>query len=492
MPVSGIKGGQLKVLSEEDTHQIHMATLAVLEEVGIKIEHEAALKLMTDNGCKVDFKKCMVKIPEDVLKKALESAPSKIVLYGKKQDFDVVLDNTDTVYTMGGAGATWVLDLEGRRRPATLKDLVDLTRLQDVLENMHIAHFLVLPQDIPQEGADRIVFATMLKHTQRPHHTVPAGPQGVRDHVKIASILAGGTDQLLKKPFYLENVCVESPLYHPKERVDELMEVAKYGIPMFIEEDAVAGATTPFTIAGTLVEQNANILCAVVLAQMVNPGAPCVYSISSGIMDMRVANYSAAAPESTLLHIASSQMAHFYHLPFQGGNTCDSKLPDAQMGYERALHFLALAMGGCNVIHVATGNLEQMRLASYEQCLLDNEILGAAFRIVQGINIDKDTLGVDVIKEIGPQGNFLAHEHTLRYLRKTRWMPTLTDRKNWEIWEIDGAKDMRKRAAEEVKRILKEHNPQYVSEKMQKEIDRVAQVAQKECLRKKATKATVI
>jgi len=485
MAVQGIKGGGLEVLSREEIHQIHISTLEVLEEVGVKVEYKSALELMADNGCKVNFNKKIVKVPEYVLRKFLQFAPSKITLYGKKPDFDVILDDSNTVYTMGGAGATHVLDLNGDRRPATLKDLADLTRLQDVLENMHIAHFLVLPQDIPQEGSDRIVFATMLKHTQRPHHTIPAGIQGIRDHIKIASIVAGDTNRLMQRPFYLENVCLESPLYHPKERVEELMEIAKYGIPMLVEEDALAGATTPFTIAGTLVEQNANILCAIILAQMVNPGTPCIYSIDSGIMDMRVGNFSAAAPESTLLHIATNQMAHFYHLPFQGGNTCDSKLPDAQMGYERALHFLALALGGCNIIHVATGNLEQMRLASYEQCLIDNEILGATFRIVKGITVDKDTLAVEVLKEVGPGGNFLAHNHTLKYLRKTRWMPKLTDRKNWEAWEADGAKDMRDRARDEAKRILKEHHPQYLSPKVEKEIDRIASAAQKRALEEK-------
>lgn len=211
MPAQGLKGGQLKVLSEEDIYQIHIATLEVLEEVGVKIEHRPALELMADNGCKVDFDKQIVKVPEYVLKKALESAPSRITLYGKKRDFDVVLDDANTVYTMGGAGAIRVLDLDGKRRSATLRDLVDLTRLQDVLENMHIAHFLVLPQDIPQEGADRIIFATMLKHTQKPHHTIPGEVQGVKDHVEMASILAGDTHRLLEAPFYLENVCVESP-----------------------------------------------------------------------------------------------------------------------------------------------------------------------------------------------------------------------------------------------------------------------------------------
>lgn len=485
MSVQGIKGGQLKVLSEKEVYQVHLATLQVLEEIGVKVEHEFALQLMADNGCRVDFQKQIVKVPEYVLKKALQSAPTRITLHGKSPNHDVVLDDTNTVYTMGGAGAIRVLDLKGKRCPATLKDLVDLTRLQDVLENMHIAHFLVLPQDIPQEGADRIIFATMLQHTRRPHHTIPGGPQGVKDHIRIASILAGGTDRLVQAPFYLENLCIESPLYHPRERIEELIEIAKHGIPMLVEEDAVGGATTPFTLAGTLVEQNANILCAIMLAQMINPGTPCIYSISSGVMDMKVGNYSAAAPESTLLHLATTQMAHFYHLPVQGGNTCDSKIPDAQMGYERALHFLALALGGCNIIHVATGNLEQMRLASYEQCLIDNEILGAAFRIVQGITINKDTLGVEVLKEVGPQGNFLSHPQTLRYLRKTRWVPELTDRRNWEAWEADGAKDVRQRARERVRKILEEHNPQYVSDDVAREIDRVAQAAQRRVLNRK-------
>ena len=487
MAIEGLKGGQLKVLTEEQIHEVHLATLEVLNEVGIKVAHRKALEIMADFGCKVDFDKEIVKIPEHVLGKALQSAPSQITLYGKSPEFDVVLNDTNTVYTMGGAGALWVLDLDGNRRPSTLKDLEDLTRLQDVLENMHIAHFLVTPQDIPQEGVYSIIFATMLKHTQRPHHSVPEGPEGVKAHVEMAAVIAGGTKEVMERPFYLENPCVQSPLTQPKEMVEELLELAKYRIPMLIESDALAGGTSPFTIAGTLVECNANILCAIALAQMVNPGAPCIYSSSSGIMDMMFANYSAAAPESTLLHLAQNQMSHFYHLPFQGGNTCDSKVPDAQMGYERALHFLALALGGCNIIHVATGNLEQMRLASYEQCLIDNEILGAAFRIVQGIQINRDTLGIDVLKEVGPGGHFLDKDHTLRYLRKTRWMPKLTNRENWESWEADGAKDMRERANEEARRILREHHPHYLSKEAEAEIFKIAKEAQKKALEEKAT-----
>jgi len=482
MAIQGIRGGQLKILTEGQLHQIHLATLEVLEEVGVKVDHRQALEIMADSGCRIDFDRRVVKIPEYVLKKSLETAPSRIILFGKTSEYDVVLDDTDTVYTMGGAGALWVLDLEGNRRPATLQDLVNLTRIQNTLENLHIAHWLVCPQDIPQKGADRIIFATMLKNTQRHQHIIPGGPGGVKDHLEMAAVLQGSVKEVRERPIFVENVCVTSPLFLPNPNTQELIEVAQEGIPMLIEADAVAGATSPFTIGGCLVEKNATILSAIALAQMINSGVPCIYSSSSGIMDMSTGYYSAAAPESTLIHLAATQLAHYYHLPFQGGNTCDSKIPDAQMGYERASHFVALALGGCNIIHVATGNLEQMRLASYEQCVIDDEILGASFRIARGIEINRDTLAVDVLKEVGPGGNFLAHPHTLRYLRKNRWIPKLSSRENWETWQMKGGKDMREKAKERVRKILSEPYPEYVSEKAAREIDKIAQKAQERVL----------
>jgi len=253
-------------------------------------------------------------------------------------------------------------------------------------------------------------------------------------------------------------------------------------LAMLIEVDTIAGGTAPFTIAGTLVEMNANILSAIALAQLVNPGTPCIYSSSSGVMDMRAATYSSAAPESALLHMGSTQVAHYYGLPHQGGNTPDAKIPDAQMGYERASHFLALAYVGCDIIHAARGNLEMMRLASYEQCVMDNEILGACFRIVEGFEVSEDTLGVDVLRDVGHGADSIGHEQTLRYLRKTRWQPRLTSRDGWETWEAKGAKDMREVAREKVRRILSEHHPHYVTEEHAQELDRLARAGQNRVL----------
>lgn len=485
MPIRGLKGGQYKVLADDQIKDIHIATLEILEEVGVRVEYKPALEIFKDHGCEVDFKERIVKIPEHILNKALSTCPSRFTLYGRTPEFDVKVD-TQSVYTIGGSSALFVLGLDGKRRPATLKDLEDLTRLQDALENLHIMHGLVNPQDIPQEGFDRILFATVMKNTSRNYYSQAIGAHGVKDQVEMASIILGSKEEVRKKPIFTIVLCMISPLTQPDIRVEELIECAKLGIPIYVEVDAQPGATTPITLAGTLVEQSANILCGITLAQLIRPGLPCIYAIASGIMDMSTGNYSGGAPETTLLHAATAQIAHYYNLPFQGGTAIESTIPDAQAGYERALQVLGCSLAGTNFVHLSIGMMEQMLLASYEQCVIDNEILGAAFKIVEGLEVNRNTIAIDVIREVGPGGNYLTHEHTLKYFRKVRWFPKITNREKWEGWEAKGAKNMRQRAREEAQRILAEHHPQYLMKKQIEEIEKIASGSQKRLISAKA------
>ena len=481
MAIEYLKGGQYKVLNESELYDIHLAVLEVLQEVGVRVEYRPALELMSDCGCRVDFDGRIVQIPEHILRQALSTAPSRFTLYGKTPAFDVKVD-TQGIYTIGGSSALFVLALDGQRREATAQDLADLTRLQDALENLHIMHAIVVPQDIEQEGFDRILFSTVMKNTSRNYYSQGMGAQSIKDQVEMASVILGSTEEVKRKPIFTIVVCLTSPLTHATIRVEELMESAKYNIPLYIEADAQAGATSPITLAGTLVEQTANILCGITLAQMVNPGAPCIYAIASGIMDMSTANYSGGAPETTLLHAASAQVAHYYNLPFQGGTGIDATIPDAQAGYERALQVLGCALSGTNFIHLSVGMMEQMLLASYEQCVIDNEILGAALHITKGLEVERDTLAVDVIKEVGPGGHYLAHEHTLKYFRKVNWFPKLTNRQKWDSWMEDGGKDMRQRANAMARKILAEYHPQHLTEDVATEVDRIAKAAQKRAI----------
>jgi trimethylamine--corrinoid protein Co-methyltransferase len=477
-----VKGGKTKVLGDEQIIDLHAATIEILEEIGIKVLHDDAREIMKGNGCVVDHDKKIVKVPEDVLMKFVEKAPSEFILYGRDPKYNVKLDASDNVYVMGGAGALHVIDLEGNYRPSTMQDLRDLTRLEDNLENMDISHFLVTPQDIPQDGFEMLTFAEMLKNQTRNFYTLIGGcREGLNRQLEMASVATGSVEEVKKRPFFVAGLCIISPLTQTSDFIEELFACGENNIPAYVESDALAGGTTPFTIAGTVVEINANVLSAIALAQMANPGAPCVYASSSGILDMRSLNLAGSAPESTLIHMAQAQMAHHYGLPYYGSNTPDSKLPDVQAGYERALHVLGCAMAGVNIIHVAIGNIEMMVLANYEQCLIDNEILGAAFRMVRGVDCSREAIGLDAFREVGHSGQFLGCQHTLDFLRKERWEPVLTDRNSWDSWQSrTGGKDMRERAKIKVREILETHHPVYIDEKIAEEIDKLASAAQKE------------
>jgi trimethylamine--corrinoid protein Co-methyltransferase len=472
-----LTGGQLRLLSEDDIGKVHSAVLAALAEVGVRVEYPPALALFRDQGCPVDFDRRTVCIPEEVLRRALATAPSQFTLFGRSPEWDVNVD-LDSIYTIGGSCALEVLDLDGVRRRAALVDLVDLTRLQDALENLHIMHSLVVPQDIPQPGFERIMFANVVANTTRNFYSQGQGGRSIRDQMEMAAVIQGSTEEVRRRPTFTIVCCLISPLVQTAERVEELMEAARFGIPIYIEVDTMVGATAPVTIAGALVEECANVLCGVTLAQLVNPGCPCIFSIASGIFNMTNGQYSGAAPEANLLHAATAQMARFYGLPFQGGTGIEATLPDAQAGYERALQVLTNALAGTNFIHLSVGMMEQMLLASYEQCVIDDEILGAAFRVTRGVEVNEDTLALEVLREVGPGGNFLGHDHTAKHLRKEFWFPKITNRETHPGWMAAGGKDMRQRANDRAREILASHHPRPLTSEQEAEVHRIAKAAQ--------------
>ncbi|MHC4593021.1 MAG: trimethylamine methyltransferase family protein, partial [Planctomycetota bacterium] len=266
MAIPILRGGQLEVLSDKGIEDIHFAVLRVLSEVGVRMEYVPALQTMADAGCQVDFDSHVVKVPEHVLSGALATAPSEFTLAGQQPEFDIPVD-LERIYTIGGSSALYVLDLEGVRRPATLQDLVDLTRLQDALENLHIMHAIVVPQDIPQPGFDRILFANVVPNTSRNYYSQGQGGKSIRDQVEMASVILGSSEALRPRPIFTVVLCMVSPLLHDALRLEELMECVKWGIPTYIEVDSQLGATVPITIAGALVEECANVLAGVTLAQ---------------------------------------------------------------------------------------------------------------------------------------------------------------------------------------------------------------------------------
>lgn len=475
MPRRGIRGGLLKYIREDDLEQMRFAIVELLAEVGVRMEYKPALELLADHGAEVDWEHSVVRINQGLLEKALLTAPSRFTLWGKNPDWGIKVD-LDRVYTIGGSCALAVLDLDGVHRPAVRDDLVQLTRLLEEMPNLDIMHQIVVPSDVPELGYELINFATCYAISKRNYYSQAQSAESVRDQIKMAAVFQGSEDEVRRRPTFTEVVCMVSPLKHEKQNSEVLMESARHGIPLYIEVDALCGATTPAPIAGTLVESGANVLAGVVLAQLVNPGTPCIFSIASGIMDMANGAYSGAAPETSLIHAATTQVAHRFGLPYQGGTGIDAKLPDAQAGYERALQVLTNILGGTNFVHLSYGMMEQMLLASYEQVVIDEEIMGAAFRIARGFEVNDYTLSTDLLTRVGPLGsNFLNQRETRDFYRKDRWLPTITNRDTWDTWQTAGGMDMRQAANARARALLATDKPWAASREQAGEIERIAQ-----------------
>ncbi len=410
---------------------------------------------------------------------ALKTSPDHFKLCARDTAHDIQVTLED-VYTIAGSSALQVLDLDGRHRAAVVQDLLDFTRLIDALPMADIMHAMVIPQDIDQAGFDRLLFSAILKNTTKHYYSQGQGGASVADQVELASILQGSREAVRTGPCFSFVICLNSPLVHATERVQEMMECARYGIPVWLEATNMMGATAPVSVAGALVEQLANVLASLTLMQMLHPGHPCVLSIASGGFNMRSGTYVAASPEAVLLHCATAQMARHYRLPFQGGSGVDSCLPDAQAGYERALEAVSLVLAGVNFIHLSFGMMAQLLTSSYEQAVIDNEIFAAAFRLAEGIPVTTDTLAFDPIAQAGPGGQFLNQRHTLQNYRKIQWQPRLTTRSTWDEFEREqGGKDMRQRANDAARKILREHHPQPLDPAQVRELDRLASEMQK-------------
>jgi trimethylamine--corrinoid protein Co-methyltransferase len=222
----------------------------------------------------------------------------------------------------------------------------------------------------------------------------------------------------------------------------------------------MAGSTSPVTLAGTLVQLNAEQLSGIVLTQLVRPGTPVLAGYIPGVVDMRSGGYLGGAVEFGMMQAAAAQLAHHYQVPIYGsGGMTDSKLPDAQSGYEKMATILLAAMGGCNYIHHAFAMITNMNAASLEQAVIDDEIVGLAMRVLRGVDVTGDSLAVEAIDRVGPGGHFLTDSHTLQFMRSELFDPPLADRQNRAAWEAAGRGDSRERATARVRTLLREHSP---------------------------------
>lgn len=427
-----------ELLSRQGVERIHEATLHVLQHVGIKFTFQPALEVLAKGGAKVEGNK--VYFSPKLVEEQIKKAPSEFTLYARNPKNNVTIGMNSFIFTPG-YGAPFVTDLDNGRRKATMRDYENFAKLSQTSQYQDIVGgMLAEPNDIPHEIRHAKMIYACIKNSDKSFMGSVMGAKGARDSIKMAAILFGGEKELEKRPALISIVCSLTPLGYDDRMTGALMEYAKAGQPQLISSLSIAGSTSPATLAGTLVVQNAEVLAGIVLAQLVREGTPVVYAAASSSTDMRYGTLSIGAPENALCVNATAQLARFYNLPCRGGGCIsDAKVPDAQGAYESMMNLLMAEVSGINFVLHAAGILESYNCMSYEKFILDDEICGMVKRIRRGLEVNDDNLALDVIAEVGAGGHFLDKEHTYMHFKSEFFLPTLSNRSAFDLWKDNGA-----------------------------------------------------
>ncbi|MCL0065906.1 trimethylamine methyltransferase family protein [Dehalococcoidia bacterium] len=470
----GLEGGSFKPLTDESTHKIHQTAMRVIEEVGFEVNSESALKLFEGAGARVDWDRHLARLPQERVMDLIESAPSEIILCGRDEKNDIFLGGK-RVYAGTGGTALYIYHPDtGERRLATLNDLKRIARLVDGLDNIHLFMLPTYPSELPVEQVDINRFFAGLDNTTKHVMGGVYTLDGVKQVIRMAEIVSGSSESLRRRPLVSMIACSISPLKMDKEYGDLLVTIAGAGIPLVCPAEPLCGATSPVTLAGNLVIQTVDSLMGVMLTQIINPGSPVILGSVASSTDLRDLKYLAGSVEMGLLNAAGAQMAHFYKLPFYAtGGMTDSKVLDSQSGYESAISGLLCALAGANFIHDAAGLMEFALTVSYEKFVIDNEILGMVMRAVEGIKVNDETLAFDLIKQVGPGGNFVTAKHTRRLMRSEHYQPSLSDRNSRQDWEAKGERLTWQRAAERVEEIMSGPNSNLPAEVRQRVLQEI-------------------
>jgi trimethylamine--corrinoid protein Co-methyltransferase len=463
----------LKVLSDDEVRNIHTATLEVLEHTGVVIREESALALLEQAGAAVDYETNLVRIPGRLVEDAVAKTPKSFVWHARNPKHSIRVGGEPTKFGPVSGGVN-IIDLEtGECRAPTLRDTEQQVRLIDALENISHNYPPASHTDVSTELSDIHCVAVTVKNTSKCILGESYARDIAHDSVRVAAALAGGEDELRKKPTIAAYIDPISPLAWDEGMLGALMEYASYGQLIFMTVMAMAGGTAPATLAGLLVQQNAEILSGLLIAHLVNPRAPVVYGNVSCPMDMRTGDSCTGAPEVGLLNAASVQLAKHYGMPCSVTAQTSAKLPDAQASYEKMTSLMMGVMAGADFVDLVAGTIENFRTASYEQLVIDDELAGMAGRCAAGFEVSAETLALEVIDRVGPGGNYLADKHTTRWFRQEHYRPKLSDRSARADWEIAGSKDIRERARERAREILASHEPDPIDPAVWSEIERI-------------------
>lgn len=472
----GVRPGiahRMEILTKEEIRAIAAASLRVLEQVGVKIEHQPALDLLRSWGA--DVEENLVRMPASTVEKALDSVPRRVTLHAREPRNNIDL-GAGRVHFTNGFGATWIEDrASDGYRQATLADFSALMRLADALEYVDYCLFPVVPQDVPPRMLDIECTAAALNNTSKHVQLSLESAEWVDDVIEMARVVA----EPGSPPPVSAGGVPNSPLHYSADVAAKFMSLARFNVPCFIVDGAMAGATAPVTLAGALTLQNAEVLAGVVLNQLAQPGAPVIYGTFTGGFDMRSMKLALGGPEVALISAATAQLAEFYGIPlgYATAGAADSNKGDLQCGIEKVSGLMLAGLAGVEVIHNAIGLLGGGMCTSPAQMVIDNDICRLVSYCLQGLRVDERSLAEEVIASVGPKGQYIAIEHTASEFRQALFLAPLFDRDSIRDRQRMGESVLCTRAELEAKQLIERHHPLPLSNDQKKAIEVVRKMA---------------
>ncbi len=463
---------KLQLLSPQDIEKIHQATLDVIESVGVRFPSPKALDIWASHGASIDRETSIVKAPGSLVEAALKKAPPIYILAARDSSQDLPLDGNHVFVGTDGCGVE-VLDIySGERRRSRLQDIAEIARVGDFLEEVAFHWVAVSAQDRPPESRGlhelKAVWENSTKHVQT-ESIYNAREAEVA--VEMAAAVAGGRQALRQRPVLSIMQCTAPPLGHDGGSLEAALVAAEAGLPVGFMTMSACLTTGPATLAGNLVVGNAEVISALALIQLAYPGAPVFYAAAQTASDLRSGAYTGGGPEDFLFGAAGNLLSDFYNVPLSMGSfATGAKQPDWQAGIENSLSTFMASIVMSDML-LGVGLLHGSRIWSYAQMLMDCEIFSLVVKIMEGIPVDEESLALDVIKAVGPGGNFLKQKHTLKHMRDL-YLPNYMDRRPYNQWEEqkDGAADW---ALVKARQILETHQPSPLDPVLSAELSRM-------------------
>ncbi len=437
----------IEVLAPEQVEAIHHASLDLLERVGLEVLHGESIDILARAGADVDRGTGKVRLDRGLVMEAVSHAPPVFTIHARNPAHDLEFGANHLVFTATG-GPAFASDMERGRRAGNYADMCDYIRLVQSLNVLHQdGGTAVEPTDLPPETRHLDFYEATLRLTDKGWHSWGMGTACVLDGIELTKLAYGVTaEEMLARPVMMTIINSNSPLRLDVPMGQGLVEMARHGQALVLTPFTLAGAMSPVTIGGALMQQNAEALAMVALAQLVRKGAPVVYGGFTSNVDMRTGSPAFGTPEYTKAALATGQLIRRYRLPYRSSNVNASNCVDVQSTYESAMSLWGTVMGGVNLLAHAAGWLEGGLTASFEKLIVDCEMLQLMRETFRPIATDPASLGLDAIAEVGPGGHFFGVGHTLERFESAFYTPMLSDWRNFETWSEAGARTGTERA----------------------------------------------